>query len=405
MDANGRKLQLYFTQYGSYPTGLDASSCPTTPVVNSNYCLKTTNGNSVSSYSGTPTTYFLIISRGPISYKMTDSTAPVIVGIPSAPTVNSITPGLNQLSVSFSAGADGGSAITNYEYSTDGGGVWTTRSPVSTTSPLVIAGLSNSTLYNVKIRAVNSSGPGVPSSLVSIATLGYPGSPTLASVVTDYGQLNVGFSAGSDGGSTITNYEYSTDGGTTWTARSPASTSSPFMITGLANNTSYNVRLRAVNSNGSGTQSNQIAGSTLPYESPTCTWGGYSNPVSTFTITNVLSTSVASYGFAPTTGTVSFNQSTGVFTVTTSNEFEVTVTPKSLTLVNGPSRIVGRKNITYYTYTTGGGCLSAVPCGMDGCDCTLAQWCCSYSEPVVYHTAENSPPPNYQKIGSVWVRL
>ena len=235
-------------------------------------------------------------------------------------------------------------------------------------------------------------------------------SPTINSVAAnDFGKLTVTFTPGSSGTSTITNYEYSINGGTNWTALSPTKTTSPVDITGLGNNTSYNVRLRAVSAVGKGSQSNQIAASTIPYAAPVCTWGGYANPVSTFTITNVLSTSQGSYTFAPTTGTVSFNQSTGVFTVNTSNEFEVTVTPRSLSLTNAPSKIVGRKNITYYTYTytTGGGCASAVPCGMDGCDCTLAQWCCSYYDPVYTGTAtaENSPPANYQKIGSVWVRL
>lgn len=39
---------------------------------------------------------------------------------PAAPTINSITPGDESLVVNFTAGGDGGSAITNYKYSTDG---------------------------------------------------------------------------------------------------------------------------------------------------------------------------------------------------------------------------------------------------------------------------------------------
>lgn len=40
---------------------------------------------------------------------------------PTAPTITTITPGNGQLSVAFTAGSDGGSAITNYKYSTNGG--------------------------------------------------------------------------------------------------------------------------------------------------------------------------------------------------------------------------------------------------------------------------------------------
>jgi trimeric autotransporter adhesin len=67
------------------------------------------------------------------------------------------------------------------------------------------------------------------------------------------GQLSVAFVAPTnDGGSPITNYKYSTNAGTTWTAVSPAATTSPIVISGLVNGTSYNVQIRAVNVAGDG---------------------------------------------------------------------------------------------------------------------------------------------------------
>jgi hypothetical protein len=67
------------------------------------------------------------------------------------------------------------------------------------------------------------------------------------------GQLSVAFVAPTnDGGSVITNYKYSTDAGSTWTAVSPAATTSPIVISGLVNGTSYNVQIRAVNAVGDG---------------------------------------------------------------------------------------------------------------------------------------------------------
>jgi hypothetical protein len=44
----------------------------------------------------------------------------------------------------------------------------------------------------------------------------------------------------------IDNYEYSLNGGTTWTVSSPAISYSPMTITGLAYNTTYNIKIRAV---------------------------------------------------------------------------------------------------------------------------------------------------------------
>ena len=67
--------------------------------------------------------------------------------------------------IQFTAPAsNGGSAITNYEYSTDNGATWVTPSPAVTSSPLIISsGLTNCTNYQVKIRAVNAAGSGAAS--------------------------------------------------------------------------------------------------------------------------------------------------------------------------------------------------------------------------------------------------
>ncbi|OYV02814.1 MAG: hypothetical protein CFE26_21770, partial [Verrucomicrobiales bacterium VVV1] len=92
---------------------------------------------------------------------------------PAAPTITGITPGDQQLSVAFTAGADGGSAITNYKYSTDNGATFIARSPASTASPLVISGLTNATAYDVKLLAVNAAGDGAASTAVS----GTPAAP------------------------------------------------------------------------------------------------------------------------------------------------------------------------------------------------------------------------------------
>lgn len=74
------------------------------------------------------------------------------------------------------------------------------------------------------------------------------------------GQVSIAFTApADDGGSSITNYEYSDDGGSNWSAFSPAATSSPVVITGLTNGTSYSIKLRAVNSVGSGAESAAVS--------------------------------------------------------------------------------------------------------------------------------------------------
>jgi predicted phage tail protein len=72
------------------------------------------------------------------------------------------------LSVAFTApSSNGGAAISNYKYSLDNGATWIARSPTSTSSPLVITGLTNGTSYQVKVLAINSQGDGAESLAVT----------------------------------------------------------------------------------------------------------------------------------------------------------------------------------------------------------------------------------------------
>ena len=89
---------------------------------------------------------------------------------PDAPTNLVVTPINTGGMIQFTAPAnDGGSAITNYEYSTDNGATWVTPSPAVTSSPLIISsGLTNCTNYQVKIRAVNAAGNGTESAAVQL---------------------------------------------------------------------------------------------------------------------------------------------------------------------------------------------------------------------------------------------
>ena len=95
-----------------------------------------------------------------------------------------------------------------------------------------------------------------------------PGAPNITSITPGVGTATVNFTAPtSNGGQAITNYEYSIDDGNTWVASSPAATTSPMVIPGLAAGTTYPIRIRAVNSIGSGAQSNSVNGSPTD---PTC---------------------------------------------------------------------------------------------------------------------------------------
>ena len=69
----------------------------------------------------------------------------------------------------------------------------------------------------------------------------------LAANVTGPGTAELSFMSGTTyGQSTITNYEYSVDGGTNWMTCSPATTVSPILMTGLLNGQTNMVKLRAI---------------------------------------------------------------------------------------------------------------------------------------------------------------
>jgi len=90
-----------------------------------------------------------------------------VVTAPAAPTLNSVTAGDRRVTVAFTAGANNGAAITDYEYSLNGGSY---TSAGTTTSPFTITGLSGRTAYSVTIKARNSAGLSTASSSLSATT-------------------------------------------------------------------------------------------------------------------------------------------------------------------------------------------------------------------------------------------
>lgn len=193
------------------------------------------------------------------------SSAQLIAGRPSAPTISSVTRGDASLVVEFTAPAhDGGSALSGYEYSINNGGQWlpVPLSPLSFT----IGGLTNGTSYSVLVRAVNAQGTGLPSVAVLGTPATIPGAPTISSVTPGNAQIVIAFTSGGTGGSAITNYRYSTDGGATFRLMSPTRTASPLTITvdsansqPLANGTTYPVVIQAINAVGSSLGSNSLS--------------------------------------------------------------------------------------------------------------------------------------------------
>jgi hypothetical protein len=84
-------------------------------------------------------------------------------GLPGAPAGATATPGDGQVTVSWTAPSDGGSAISGYTVSGSGGSCTTTNTTCTVT------GLTNGTTYSFTVTATNAVGAGVSSTAVSAA--------------------------------------------------------------------------------------------------------------------------------------------------------------------------------------------------------------------------------------------
>ena len=146
----------------------------------------------------------------------------------------------------------------------------TSTSATTATVSYNATGLLSGTTYYYRTVLVVTVGTGdaaVETFLYGVVrsfSFGLPGSPVISGVTCGNTTLSVVFTAGS--GSGVTNYDWSIDGGATWTTRSPASTSSPISLTGLVNGTAYDVSIRARTSTGTGLDSNTVRA--IPCGSP-----------------------------------------------------------------------------------------------------------------------------------------
>jgi len=203
--------------------------------------------------NGIPSTVYLkainAVGTGTTSVPVTNTPATP----PSAPASLSATPGNSSISISFTEGSTGGSAITNYAYSFNGT-TFIPFDPPQTTPPITIGGLTNGTPYTVYVKAINAAGIGIASTAVTTTPVTLPSVPASLSATPGNSSLSIAFTQGSTGGSPITNYSYSTDG-ITFTPFSPPQTSSPVTVSGLTNGTPSTVYLKAITAVGTGAAS------------------------------------------------------------------------------------------------------------------------------------------------------
>ena len=147
-------------------------------------------------------------------------------------------------------------SITGYEYrqrtDSDFADAWVviSNSGASTVSHTVTS-LTNGAAYAFELRAVNATGVGASSPPVREVPLAVPMAPANVTAEPGVAEVTLRWTRAAD--TSITGYEYTRDGGTTWVAFPSGSVH--YRVTGLTNGQSYAFQLRALNVRGAGAAS------------------------------------------------------------------------------------------------------------------------------------------------------
>ncbi len=190
-------------------------------------------------------------------------------GAPSGVTVE-IASGTS-LNVLWNAPAEnGGTDITGYSVQYRGGNenpsTWTSVTPNPTGTETTITELTTGTEYFVQVAAINSVGTGTYSEEESITLVVRPGAPTGVTVAVASGtSLDVSWVAPTEnGGAEITGYsvQYRDENAnpSDWTSVTSTVTGTETTITELTTGTGYFIQVAAINSVGTGTYSDERAG-------------------------------------------------------------------------------------------------------------------------------------------------
>jgi titin len=194
------------------------------------------------------------------------SNAISVFTVPDPPTINSLTPQVSAIDMSFSAPAfNGGNSITRYQYYLNGNTQTIANITITSQSGSInnttISSLTNGNTYTIGIRAINARGVSDWSSTKTTIPFTVPNAPSVSvSAYNTYVRLFV-TPPEYNGGNTITGYQYSLYGNTaSGTSIVNMGLPSPLQydVSGLTNGTTYNVVVRAFNARGNSAWSSTV---------------------------------------------------------------------------------------------------------------------------------------------------
>ena len=175
--------------------------------------------------------------------------------VPAKPAAPVLTIGNQQLGVTWTAPADNGASISDYDvqYKASSAANWTNAGYDGTGPSTTITGLTNGQSYQVQVRAINTAGNSLWSDAASaIPTAQVPAKPAAPVLTIGNQQLGVTWTAPADNGASISDYDvqYKASSAANWTNAGYDGTGPSTTITGLTNGQSYQVQVRAINTAG-----------------------------------------------------------------------------------------------------------------------------------------------------------
>ncbi|WP_440070964.1 putative Ig domain-containing protein [Streptosporangium sp. OZ121] len=198
----------------------------------------------------------------------------IYISAPAAPVAPTAVAGTTSATVSWTAPAANGSAITGYIVTPTRNGV--AQTPVSfdaSATSRTLTGLTAGATYTFTVTAVNAVGTG-PASPASNAVVPYdvPGRPTITAATAGTSSANLTWTAPAANGSAITSYVVTPYiGGVAQPTQTFPGTATTQRVVGLAPGTSYTFTVTAVNAAGPGPASLPSA-AVVPNASPAFTF-------------------------------------------------------------------------------------------------------------------------------------
>ncbi len=245
-----------------------------------------------------------IVTSTPMAAPTSTPTVGTTAAPPSSPANLIGYPGDTQVILSWTGPSDVGSSIVSYQiqYKLSTGSTWTIINTGSDSVSATVNGLANDISYDFRVSAVNQTGLGSPSAVLTTSpiaaptptstigtTVAPPSAPTNLTGIPGDTQVILSWTGPTaDIGSSIVAYqvEYKLSVGGTWTVFGSGSTDfSSATVIGLTNGLSYDFRVSAVNQTGLGTPSSVFTTTPSATPSPTPTGVGMTSDISVLTTT------------------------------------------------------------------------------------------------------------------------